>query len=41
MLSNIHYGVAMARRAWATPDRVANTWPLDRLLARLKAHETA
>ncbi len=40
MLGNIHYGVAMARRAWATPDRVANTWTLDRLLARLKARET-
>ena len=33
MLGNMHYGVAMARRAWATADRVVNTWPLDRLLA--------
>jgi DNA polymerase (family 10) len=33
MFGNIHYGVAMARRAWATPDRVANTWPLEKLLA--------
>jgi DNA polymerase (family 10) len=36
MLNNVHYGVAIARRAWATPDRVANTWPLARLIARLK-----
>ena len=36
-LSNIRYGVATARRAWASPDRVANTreWPeLDRLRKR-------
>jgi len=33
MLDNIHYGVAMARRAWATSDRVANTWPLAKLLS--------
>jgi DNA polymerase (family 10) len=32
MFGNMHYGVAMARRAWATPDRVANTWPLENLL---------
>jgi DNA polymerase (family X) len=32
MFNNMHYGVAMARRAWATADRVVNTWPLDRLL---------
>jgi DNA polymerase (family X) len=36
MFNNMHYGVAMARRAWATADRVVNTWPLERLLARLK-----
>ncbi len=35
-LANIHYGVAIARRAWATPERVVNTWPLDKLLAHLK-----
>ncbi len=35
MLGNIHYGVAMARRAWATADRVANTWPLEKLLAHV------
>jgi DNA polymerase (family 10) len=37
MLDNIHYGVAMARRAWATSDRVANTWPLEKLLAHIAA----
>ena len=36
MLNNIHYGVAMARRAWATVDRVVNTWPLEKLLDYLK-----
>lgn len=28
---NIGYGVAVARQAWATPDRVVNTWALDRM----------
>lgn len=32
MLGNMHYGVAIARRGWATADRVVNTWPLNRLL---------
>ena len=32
MFNNMHYGVAMARRAWATADRVMNTWPLEKLL---------
>ena len=32
-LAQIHYGVAVARRAWVASDRVVNTWPLDRLLA--------
>ncbi|CAG0932387.1 DNA polymerase/3'-5' exonuclease PolX [Thermoflexales bacterium] len=36
MLSNIHYGVAVARRAWATPERVVNTWPLEKLLKYVK-----
>ena len=31
-LAQIHYGVAVARRAWIAADRVVNTWPLDRLL---------
>ncbi len=35
MLNNMHYGVAIARRAWATADRVVNTWPLDKLLRQL------
>jgi DNA polymerase (family X) len=36
-LRNVRYGVATARRAWVTPDRVANTRPwaeLDRLRKR-------
>jgi DNA polymerase (family 10) len=37
MLSNMHYGVAMARRAWATADRVINTWPLEKLLKHIKS----
>jgi DNA polymerase (family 10) len=36
MFNNMHYGVAMARRAWATSDRVINTWPLDKLLGYVK-----
>lgn len=27
----IEYGIAVARQAWATPDRVINAWPLARL----------
>jgi DNA polymerase (family 10) len=30
-LDNMHYGVGTAQRGWATPDRVINTWPLERL----------
>ena len=30
-LDNMHFGVATAQRGWATPDRVINTWPLERL----------
>ena len=36
MFNNMHYGVAMARRAWATADRVVNTWPLEKVLDYLK-----
>jgi DNA polymerase (family 10) len=36
MLNNMHYGVAVARRAWATADRVVNTWPLEKLLEFVK-----
>jgi DNA polymerase (family 10) len=36
MFSNMHYGVATARRAWATADRVINTWPLEKLLRRMQ-----
>ncbi len=30
-LGNVELGVATARRAWIGPDRVVNTWPLDKL----------
>jgi DNA polymerase (family 10) len=30
-LDNMHFGVGTAQRGWAPPDRVINTWPLDRL----------
>ncbi len=33
---NIGYGVAVARQAWATPDRIVNTWELDGLLGWLR-----
>jgi DNA polymerase (family 10) len=36
MFNNMHYGVAVARRAWATADRVVNTWPLEKLLKYVK-----
>jgi DNA polymerase (family X) len=26
-----HFGIGMARRAWATPERVINTWPIEQL----------
>jgi len=32
-LDVMFYGVAVARRAWATTDDVVNAWPLERLLA--------
>ena len=28
----LHYGVATAQRGWATPNKVVNTWPLNKLL---------
>lgn len=31
----LHYGVAVARRAWAEPDRIINCWAPERLLAWL------
>ena len=34
-LDNMHFGVGTAQRGWATPDRVINTWPLDRFEAFL------
>ncbi len=30
-----HFGVGIARRAWATPDRIINTWPVEKLQAWL------
>jgi DNA polymerase (family 10) len=30
-LDVMRYGVGTAQRGWLTPDRVINTWPLDRL----------
>ena len=35
-LDNIVYGVATARRGWAEPENVVNTWPLQRLLEWIK-----
>ncbi len=31
-LAQIHYGVAVARRAWIAAERVVNTWPLEGLM---------
>jgi DNA polymerase (family 10) len=31
-LSNMHYGVATARRGWVEAGDVVNAWPLERLL---------
>jgi DNA polymerase (family 10) len=36
-LDLLEYGVAVARRAWATPEHTANAWPAARLLAYLGA----
>ncbi len=35
-LSNITYGITVARRAWVIPDEVINTWPLKKLLSWVK-----
>jgi DNA polymerase (family 10) len=32
----IKFGVSLARRGWASPDLVINTWPLSKLLDYLK-----
>lgn len=34
----LRYGVAIARRAWLTPQQVINTWPPDRLRTWLREH---
>ena len=36
-LDLLHYGVAIARRAWLTPEDVINAWPTKHLLEWLKA----
>ena len=36
-LDNMHFGVGTAQRGWAEPDRVINTWPVDKLEAFLAA----
>jgi DNA polymerase (family 10) len=36
-LAQIHYGVAVARRAWIEAERVVNTWPLEKLLRYVQA----
>jgi DNA polymerase (family X) len=38
-LDVMFYGVAVARRAWATPEDIVNAWPLERLLAWRAKHE--
>jgi DNA polymerase (family 10) len=35
-LAQIHYGVAVSRRAWVSSERVVNTWPLEKLLAYVR-----
>lgn len=35
MMDELFYGVATARRAWAAPEQVINTWPQEKLLAWL------
>jgi DNA polymerase (family X) len=36
-LAWLRFGVLTARRGWAPAERVVNTWPLERLLERLRA----
>ncbi|MGI8474882.1 MAG: hypothetical protein ACR2OO_00655, partial [Thermomicrobiales bacterium] len=35
-LGAVEYAVGVAQRAWAPPERILNTLPLDQMLARLK-----
>jgi DNA polymerase (family 10) len=35
-LDLLHFGVAVARRAWLEPKDVINTWPVDKLIGWLK-----
>ena len=39
MLAQIHYGVAVARRAWITAERVVNSWPLEKLMGYVVSDE--
>jgi DNA polymerase (family 10) len=39
-LDLMRYGIDQARRGWLTPDDVVNTWPLKRLLKRLRAKQS-
>src|SRR5690606_8813715 len=36
-LAWLRFGVLTARRGWAPAERIVNTWPLERLLERLRA----
>jgi DNA polymerase (family 10) len=40
-LSDIEYGVGIARKGGCAPDDVMNAWPLDRLLDHLTARRRA
>lgn len=40
-LQAILYGIATARRGWAQPQDIVNTWPLDKLLAFLRQKASA
>jgi histidinol phosphatase-like PHP family hydrolase len=32
-LARVHFAALNAERAWVDPDRIANVWPADRLIA--------
>jgi DNA polymerase (family X) len=40
-LSDVRYGIGIARKGWCTPGDVLNAWPLDRLLEWLTARRRA
>jgi DNA polymerase (family 10) len=35
-LEYMHFGVSLARRAWIPPERIVNTWDVDKLLQWVK-----